>query len=164
MCSCMVFGSFKLNTKGTKDIKPTKEKTMLLTKTYLKDLTYKINGAAIEVHKELGPGLLESVYHKCMKTELTLRGISFKSELKVKINFKGNEFETDFRCDLLVENCIVVELKAQENLPPIHQAQILTYMKLLKKPKGIVFNFHCINLYNEGQKTFVNEYFSLLND
>jgi GxxExxY protein len=137
---------------------------MQITKKYLKDLTYKINGAAIEVHKELGPGLLESVYHKCIKTELTLRGISFKSELKVRINFKGNELETDYRCDLLVEDCIVVELKAQENLPPIHQAQILTYMKLLKKPKGILYNFHCINLYNEGQKTFVNEYFSALED
>lgn len=144
--------------------KVTKEKMIQITKTYLKDLTYKINGAAIEVHKELGPGLLESVYHKCIKTELTLRGISFKSELKVRINFKGNELETDYRCDLLVEDCIVVELKAQDNLPPIHQAQILTYMKLLKKPKGILYNFHCINLYNEGQKTFVNEYFNLLDD
>lgn len=137
---------------------------MNITKEYLKDLTYKINGAAIEVHKELGPGLLESAYHKCMKTELTLRGIAFKSEFKVLINFKGNELETDYRCDLLVENCIVVELKAQENLPPIHQAQILTYMKLLKKPKGILYNFHSINLYNEGQRTFVNEYFSALED
>lgn len=137
---------------------------MLLTQTYLKDLTYKINGATIEVHKELGHGLLESVYHKCMKIELALRGISFKSELKIKINFKGNELETDYRCDLLVEDCIVVELKAQDNLPPIHQAQILTYMKLLKKPKGILFNSHCINLYNEGQKTFAYEYFNLLDD
>lgn len=99
-----------------------------------------------------------------MKTELTLRGIAFKSEFKVLINFKGNELETDYRCDILVENCIVAELKAQENLPPIHQAQILTYMKLLKKPKGILYNFHSINLYNEGQRTFVNEYFSALED
>ena len=161
----MGYGSFSLNTKVTKEKqKSQKKKMMQITKTYLKDLTYKINGAAIEVHKELGPGLLESVYHKCIKTELTLRGISFKSELKVRINFKGNELETDYRCDLLVEDCIVVELKAQDNLPPIHQAQILTYMKLLKKPKGILYNFHCINLYNEGQKTFVNEYFNLLDD
>lgn len=137
---------------------------MKITKTYLKDLTYKINGAAIEVHKELGPGLLESVYHKCMKRELTLRGISFKSELSVPINFKGVDLVTDYRCDLLVEDCIVVELKALEILPPIHQAQILTYMKLLKKPKGIMYNFHSINLYNQGQQTFVNEYYSALED
>jgi GxxExxY protein len=137
---------------------------MAITREYLKDLTYKINGAAIEVHKELGPGLLESVYHKCMKTELALRGISFASELKVPINFKGNELETEYRCDLLIEDCIVVELKAKNKLPPIDQAQILTYMKLLKKPKGILYNFHSINLYREGQKTFVNEYFSALED
>lgn len=132
---------------------------MDLTKTYLKDLTYQINGAAIEVHKELGPGLLESVYHKCLKRELLNRKISFESEFYVPINFKGLDIETDLRCDLLIENCIVVELKAIETLAPIHQAQILTYMKLLKVPKGILYNFHCVNLFNEGQKTFVNEYF-----
>ncbi|WP_418264210.1 GxxExxY protein [Flavobacterium faecale] len=137
---------------------------MNITKEYIKDLTYKINGAAIEVHKELGPGLLESVYHKCVKSELKYRGIAFQSELKVPINFKGYELETEYRCDLLIENCIVVELKAQDILPPIHQAQILTYMKLLKKPKGILYNFHSTNLYHEGQKTFVNEYFSALDD
>lgn len=132
---------------------------MELTKAFLKDLTYQINGAAIEVHKELGPGLLESVYHKCLKRELSNRKISFESEFSVPINFKGLDIETDLRCDLLIENCIVVELKAIETLAPIHQAQILTYMKLLKAPKGILYNFHCVNLFNEGQKTFVNEYF-----
>jgi GxxExxY protein len=137
---------------------------MTITKTYLKDLTYQINGAAIEVHKILGPGLLESVYHKCMKKELSLRGISYKSEMLVPINYKDLEMESDFRCDLFVENCIVVELKAIEAVPPIHYAQLLTYMKLLEAPKGILYNFHCVNLINEGQKTFVNEYFRLLED
>jgi GxxExxY protein len=137
---------------------------MIITKNYLKDLTYQINGAAIEVHKELGPGLLESVYHKCLKKELLLRRIPFESEFLVPINFKGIKIETELRCDLLIEKCIVIELKAIESLAPIHQAQILTYMKLLKVPKGILYNFHCVNLFSEGQKTFVNEYFKNLSE
>lgn len=149
-------------TKGTKKNKDTK--IMSLTKSYLNDLTYQINGAAIEVHKILGPGLLESVYHKCLKKELIERGISFNSELIVPLQFKGLELETDLRCDLFVENCIVVELKAIENIAPIHQAQLLTYMKLLEAPKGILFNFHTVNLFREGQKTFVNEYFKALKE
>jgi GxxExxY protein len=108
-----------------------------ITKSYLTDLTYQINGAAIEVHKFLGPGLLESVYHKCLKKELNLRGISFKSELLVPIVFKDLEIETDLRCDLFIENCIVLELKAIEIILPIHHAQLMTYMKLLESPKGI---------------------------
>lgn len=135
---------------------------MNLTKSYLTDLTYQINGAAIEVHKFLGPGLLESVYHKCLKKELFERGISFQSELLVPIQFKGIEIETDLRCDLFIENCIVVELKAVENIAPIHDAQLLTYMKLLEAPKGILFHFHTVNLFKEGQRTFVNDYFTNL--
>ena len=99
-----------------------------ITKSYLTDLTYQINGAAIEVHKFLGPGLLESVYHKCLKKELNLRGISFKSELLVPIIFKDLEIETDLRCDLFIENCIVLELKAIETILPIHHAQLMTYI------------------------------------
>ena len=135
-----------------------------ITKSYLTDLTYQINGAAIEVHKFLGPGLLESVYHKCLKKELNLRGISFKSELLVPIVFKDLEIETDLRCDLFIENCIVLELKAIEIILPIHRAQLMTYMKLLESPKGILYNFHSVNLYIDGQKTFVNEYFRVLED
>jgi GxxExxY protein len=135
-----------------------------ITKSYLTDLTYQINGAAIEVHKFLGPGLLESVYHKCLKKELNLRGISFKSELLVPIVFKDLEIETDLRCDLFIENCIVLELKAIEIILPIHHAQLMTYMKLLESPKGILYNFHSVNLYRDGQKTFVNEYFRILED
>jgi len=135
-----------------------------LTKSYLTDLTYQINGAAIEVHKFLGPGLLESVYHKCLKKELNLRGISFKSELLVPIVFKDLEIETDLKCDLFIENCIVLELKAIEIILPIHHAQLMTYMKLLESPKGILYNFHSVNLYRDGQKTFVNEYFRVLED
>ena len=135
-----------------------------ITKSYLTDLSYQVNGAAIEVHKFLGPGLLESVYHKCLKKELNLRGISFKSELLVPIIFKDLEIETDLRCDLFIENCIVLELKAIETILPIHHAQLMTYMKLLEAPKGILYNFHSVNLYKDGQKTFVNEYFRILED
>lgn len=137
---------------------------MEFTKSYLKDLTYQINGAAIEVHKFLGPGLLESIYHKCLKRELDIRGISYVSELLVPVNFKGLDVDTNLRCDLFVENCIVLELKTVKTFAPIHQAQLLTYMKLLDAPKGILYNFNSVNLYNEGQMTFVNEYFRMLED
>lgn len=137
---------------------------MHLTKTQIKDLTYKINGAAIEVHKSLGPGLLESVYHKCLIHELNIRGISFTSEMIVPVNYKGLELNTELRCDLFIENSIVVELKAVEKILPIHEAQLLTYMNLLEVPFGILFNFNTTNIYHEGQKTFVNELYMILND
>lgn len=130
---------------------------MQFNKSTLKDLTYQINGAAIEVHKSLGPGLLESVYHKCLKHELLLRKINFLSEVSVTVDYKGVQLETELRCDLLIENCIAVELKAIEAIHPIHEAQILTYMRLLNVPQGILINFHCSNIFKEGQKTYVNE-------
>ena len=130
-----------------------------VTKGYLKDLTYQVNGAAIEVHKALGPGLLESVYHKCLKQELTLRNIKFQSESDVPVFYKGIELDTNFRCDLLIEDCLVLELKTVDAIIPIHEAQLLTYMKLLKMPKEIIYNFKVVNLYKDGQRTFVNEFF-----
>jgi len=133
-----------------------------MTKKDLDELTYKIIGAAIEVHKSLGPGLLESVYHKCLKHEFFVRSLSFASELSVPIRYKEVEVETDLRCDFLVEDRIVVEIKAVEAIAPVFEAQLLTYMKLLEKPKGILINFYCTNLFKEGQRTFVNEYFRSL--
>lgn len=135
-----------------------------MTKKYLNDLTYKIIGSAIEVHKALGPGLLESVYHKCLKHEFILSQLSYYSEFFVPVNYKGIDIETELRCDLLVDDAIVLELKSVEALAPIHEAQLLTYMKLLKKPKGILINFNCTNLFKEGQRTYVNEYFRTLPD
>lgn len=132
------------------------------TKKQLDELTYEIVGSAIEVHKELGPGLLESIYHKCLKKELHLRGINFKSEFSVPLLYKNELLETELRCDLLIENQIVVELKAVETMLPIFEAQLLTYMKLLEVPKGILINFNVKNIFHEGQKTFVNDYFKLL--
>ncbi len=134
-----------------------KRKMKRITKTYLKDLIYKVNGAAIEVHKSLGPGLLESVYHKCLKHELSIRNINFKSELVLPIVYKGIELEAELRCDLFVENILPVELKATEGINPIHEAQLMTYMKILEAPEGVLLNFNVVNLYNEGQRTYVNE-------
>ncbi|WP_317898647.1 GxxExxY protein [Aurantibacillus circumpalustris] len=88
----------------------------IVTQKYLDELTYEVIGAAIEVHKNMGRGLLESVYHQCMKEELKQRKINFKSELKVPVVYKSKELEIDLRCDLYVENCLVVELKAVNEL------------------------------------------------
>ena len=129
----------------------------MLTKDYLKDLVYRVNGAAIEVHKALGPGLLESVYHNCMKRELLLRGIHFQSEKSIPVNYKGVDVQIDLRCDFLVENELIVELKSVEFIAPVFEAQLLTYMKLLQKPMGLMINFNVTHLFNEGQKTYVNE-------
>jgi len=129
----------------------------MITKSDLKDLIYKVNGAAIEVHKALGPGLLESVYHKCMKHELSLRNISFQSELIIPVIYKGIDIEAELRCDLFIENILPVELKAIEGILPIHEAQLMTYMKLLEAPEGLLLNFNVTNIFKEGQRTYVNE-------
>ena len=131
----------------------------MVTQKYINDLTYSIIGCAIEVHKELGPGLLESVYEKCMAHLLSMEGYYVDRQQSVPLTFKGLNLDCDLRYDLLVENLIVVELKTVENFLPIHEAQLLTYLKLLKKPKGILINFNCSNIFKEGQKTFVTEYF-----
>ena len=135
-----------------------------MTKTYLKDLIYQVNGCAIEVHKHLGPGLLESVYHSCLKKELTIRGFNFQTELTIPVNYKGLELETGLKCDLLVEKSLIVELKALEKVLPIHEAQILTYMKLLEVPIGSILNFNVTHIFKEGQKTYVNERYRYLED
>ncbi len=128
-----------------------------MTKKHLDELTYEVIGATIEIHKALGPGLLESVYQLCLTKELTLRKIQFNRHLEVPVDYKGSEIDTLLRCDFLVENALVVELKAIDALAPVHEAQLLTYMKLLQKPKGILINFNVNNIFKEGQKTMVNE-------
>jgi len=133
-----------------------------MTQKYLNELTHSIIGAAIEVHKELGPGLLESIYEKCMCHLLLERGLHLVSQQKVPLYFRGLYLDCDLRFDLLVENLIVVEIKAVESILPVHEAQLLTYMKLLARPKGILLNFNCTNIFHEGQKTMVNELYSQL--
>ena len=133
-----------------------------MTQKYLDELTFNVIGAAIEVHRNMGSGLLESVYQQCMIEELSNRNINFVSEFKVPVVYKGKELDIEFRCDLFVEDCLIVELKSISEIKPIHDAQVLNYMNLLKVPKGIIINFNCFNIFREGQKTFVNEYFKRL--
>jgi GxxExxY protein len=137
---------------------------MIITRSSLKDLVYQVNGAAIEVHKNIGAGLLENVYHQCLKKELELRKINFSSELQIPLNYKGYELESKLRCDLLIENSLVVELKSVTEINPIFEAQLLTYINLLKVPIGLLINFNVKNIYYEGQKTMVNEYYRTLED
>jgi GxxExxY protein len=132
------------------------------TKESIDRLTFKIIGCAIEVHKELGPGLLENVYEKCFIHELGLKGFIVKSQCSIPVNYKGIEVNCDLRFDVLVDDLVIVELKSVDTMNPIFEAQLLTYMKLLGKPKGILINFNCKNLFYEGQKTFVNEYYAKL--
>jgi GxxExxY protein len=134
----------------------------VITQKYLDELTYEVVGAAIEVHKIMGRGLLESIYHQCLKEELKHRKINFLTEMKIPVLYKEKVLDIDFRCDLFIENCLVVELKSVTEITTVFEAQLLTYMKLLKSPKGILINFNCNNIFKEGQKTYVNDYFKLL--
>ncbi|RZK48617.1 MAG: GxxExxY protein [Pedobacter sp.] len=136
----------------------------MIDKSLLSDLEYRITGACIEVHKSLGPGLLESVYQKCLCREFELQEINFSTEQVLKIYYKGSELDTDLRADFYVENCIVVELKAVEKILPIHEAQLISYMKMLEAPKGLLINFNCINIIQAGKKSFVNDLYRYLSD
>lgn len=132
------------------------------TQKMLDELTYTIIGCAIEVNKQIGPGLLESLYEKCLIFELNKQGLHTASQQIVPLIYKGHDLETNLRLDILVENQIIVEVKAVDKVHPIHEATLLTYMKLLKKPKGIIINFNCTNIVKEGQKTLVNEHYKAL--
>ena len=132
------------------------------TRKDIDKISYAVIGAAIEVHKSVGPGLLENVYHKCMMHELSLRRLNFASEFQVPVHYKGVEVSAQLRCDFFVENNLVVELKAVDQIHPIHEAQLLTYMKLLEAPKGVIINFNVTNIFREGQRTFVNTLYSSL--
>ncbi len=134
-----------------------------MTKKGVTQLSYKIVGCAIEVHKELGPGLLESVYEKCLRRELELKGYKVNQQVNVPVDYKGISLDVDLRLDLLVNDTIIVELKAIENILPVHEAQLLTYMKLLTKPQGLLINFYTDNI-TKTMKPFVNEYFKELED
>ncbi|TVQ51098.1 MAG: GxxExxY protein [Saprospirales bacterium] len=135
-----------------------------MTKKYLDELTYKIIGCCINVHSALGPGLLESVYHKCLEEEFRHQKIKFQSELIVPVVYRNLEINAQLRADFYIENCLVVELKAVDGIQPVHEAQLLTYLKLLESPKGILINFNCVNIFRQGQKTFVTEKYRNLDD
>lgn len=135
-----------------------------ITKKHVNEISFQIIGAAIEVHKTLGPGLLEQIYETCLEHELESRGLFVERQQQVPINYKGLLLESKLRFDLLVEDLVVVDQKAVEKMNPVFEAQLMTYMRLLKKPKGVLLNFFCTNIYREGQKTFVNEYYRALPD
>lgn len=105
-------------------------------------LSKEVIGASIEVHRVMGPGLIESVYEKCLQRELELRGIKAAKQMAVSVEYKGLVFEDNLRCDLLVEECLLIELKAVETLHPVSKAQLLSYMRLLNVPIGLLINFH----------------------
>ena len=110
------------------------------------EMTHDVIGAAIEVHKDKGPGLLESIYEWCLTMELQLRGRQVQNQDKVVIRYKQFQREEPLRFDLLIDNCLLVEAKAVEKVLPIHKAQLLSYMKLLDVPRGLIINFHSLKL------------------
>ncbi len=137
----------------------------LITKKLVNDLSYRIIGAAIEVHKVFGPGLLESNYeeaflHECGK----IRGMDTKTQQPILVAYKDIVLQAQMRYDVLVEDLIVVENKSVKEILPIHIATLLSYMKHLKVPKGIIINYNVTNIWKDGQQTFVNEYFAELPD
>ena len=103
--------------------------------------TARIIGAAIEVHRSIGPGLLESAYHACMEEELKLRGLEFRREVPIQLNYRGRSLECGYRVDFVIEG-VVVEIKAIEQVQPVHRAQLMTYLHLLRLPCGLLLNFH----------------------
>ena len=118
----------------------------MLTQKLINDLAYSIVGCAIEVHKNLVPGLLESIYQKCLIEELRQLDYDVKSQVWVPVNYKGIDLESSLKLDLLINDIIVVELKAQDTMIPLYKAQLLSYLKLSGKPKGLLINFLTENI------------------
>lgn len=133
----------------------------MITQTTVTQLGYEIIGCAIEVHRHLGPGLLESIYQECLIKEFREKGLNFKSQVPVPIIYKEELLQHSFRLDLLVENTVIVELKTVDYILPIHHAQLLSYMKLSKKPKGLLINFKAETIQKQAV-SLINEYFAAL--
>lgn len=126
-------------------------------KDYLNRLSNDVIGAAIEVHRELGAGLLEVTYELALQHELGLRGISSTRQVMLPVRYKDLELPDAYRIDLLVEDSLVVEVKAVETIIPVHSAQLLTYLKMSKKHLGLLINFHTIKL-TDGVKRVVHQF------
>jgi GxxExxY protein len=124
-------------------------------KMTISGLTEKIIGAAIEVHKALGPGLLESAYEGCLAHELSLAGMSYERQVPLPVSYKSLQVDCGYRLDFLIEKTVVLELKAVEGLQPIHQAQLLTYLKLGGWPIGLLINFN-VPVLTKGIKRIVH--------
>ena len=118
------------------------------------ELSGKVIGCVIEVHKNLGPGLLESAYERCLSYELTAKGLRHETQKGLPIDYKGLKLDTGYRIDLIVENGVIIELKSVEKILPIHEAQILTYMKLAGINVGLLINFNVTKV-KDGIKRFV---------
>jgi GxxExxY protein len=116
--------------------------------------TERIIGAAITVHRELGPGLLESTYQKCLVHELVGMGVAVQRQVPIPIHYKGTKLDCGYRIDLLVERCVIVELKTVDRFDPIHIAQVLTYLKLSGNHVGLLFNFN-VRLLRDGLRRIV---------
>ena len=123
----------------------------------LDELSYKVIGCAMEVHNVLGPGLLESVYEQALIHELAMNGIAVKRQVEVDVNYKGMNIANGLRVDLIVDDELIIELKSVEEIKPIHQKQLQTYLKLMDKRIGLLINFNTINL-KDGIKRIVNKY------
>ena len=118
-------------------------------------LSHEVIGAAIEVHRELGPGLLESVYEVCLSCELGLRGVTHQRQVPLPVVYKGRPLDADFKIDILIPGKLIIELKAVEKLIPVHEAQLLTYLRLSKIHVGLLLNFNVAILKN-GLKRMVH--------
>ncbi len=118
-------------------------------------LTAAVIGAAIDVHRALGPGLLESAYEECLCHELTLRRIAFERQVSLPVSYKGVKLDCGYRLDLLIEQRLVIEIKTVDELTAVHSAQIITYLKLGNYPCGLIINFH-VHLLRNGIKRFIN--------
>ena len=119
------------------------------------ELSFEVIGACVEVHRSVGPGLLESAYHVCLERELSLRGLDLEREKAVPIRYKGVELDQGYRLDFVVGGRLVLELKAVEHLLPVHEAQIITYLRLTGLPVGLLINFHASTL-KAGLRRFRN--------
>lgn len=113
-----------------------------MTTEQLNNISSQIIGGAIEVHKELGPGLLESVYEACLAQELRYRGLLVEEQVRMPLTYKGQTLQKEFILDFLIENEIIIELKAVELIHAVHQVQLLTYLKLAQKRLGLLINFN----------------------
>lgn len=129
-----------------------------MTRAEYNQLSGKVIGAAIEVHQELGPGLLESVYEHCLLEELRGAGLHVASQVSVPIMYKGKKLDKTFFMDILVEDALVVELKCVEETLPVHEVQLLTYLKLANKKLGLLINFNVPKL-SDGIRRIINGYF-----
>ena len=133
----------------------------MITQKYINQISYKIIGCAIEVHKYLGPGLLESVYESCFIEEMTRAGLSVMSQIYVPIYYKEKDLGGALKLDLLVNDLIIVEEKAVELMIPLYEAQLLSYLKLTKKPKGLLINFNCENIKEQLVSLVTKEFAAL---